>query len=134
MKPSTNATAAATRAAASARFRQSNSPIPYLFGGLALMLSLIAIALIILACSCRKSSSRSQSDARDEKPVKPVNLEADEDPNVVVIMPGEDNPTFLAKPVSSKKRIKLSSMLQWILLYYIFSSTRFYFVEGFPDL
>lgn len=101
MKPTTNTTTAATGAAASAGFRQWNSPLPYLFGGLALMLGLIAIALIILACSFRKFSSRSQSVAGDEKPARPVNLDSEEGPKVVVIMPGDDNPTYIAQPVSS---------------------------------
>ncbi|KAF8399247.1 hypothetical protein HHK36_015112 [Tetracentron sinense] len=80
-----------------ARLQRWNSPIPYLFGGLAVMLGLIATALIILACSFRTSSSDSSSDSI----AKPVDTPADADPKIVVIMAGDDNPTYLAKPVSS---------------------------------
>lgn len=65
------------------------------------MLGLIAVALVILACSYSKSRSSSPSDA-EEKPAKPVNVEVDSEPKIVVIMAGDDNPTYLAKPVSSR--------------------------------
>ncbi|KAA8530499.1 hypothetical protein F0562_005208 [Nyssa sinensis] len=85
-----------------AGFHRWNSPIPYLFGGLALMLGLIALALIILACSMRKSSSDQSSSEVEEKPAaNPVNLPQPEmEPKIVVIMAGDDNPTYLAKPLS----------------------------------
>uniref|UniRef100_A0A5B7APQ2 Putative Glutamine dumper 2 n=1 Tax=Davidia involucrata TaxID=16924 RepID=A0A5B7APQ2_DAVIN len=83
-----------------------NSPIPYLFGSLALVLGLITVALIVLACSYRKraSNSSTSSDDAEEKPVKSVKImdtEADMGPKIAVIMAGDDNPTYLAKPVSS---------------------------------
>lgn len=74
-----------------------NSPVFYLFGGLALMLALVATALLILACSYRKSSSSND----DEKPSIFHELEGDNQPKIVVIMPGDDNPTYLAKPLPS---------------------------------
>jgi hypothetical protein len=97
MRPATNSTAATVDTG----FRNWKTPIPYLFAGLAIMLGLITVALVILVCSYRKSSSHSPGDA-EEKPAKPVPVtEADSEPKIVVIMAGEDNPTYLAKPVSA---------------------------------
>ncbi|GMY12795.1 protein GLUTAMINE DUMPER 4-like [Fagus crenata] len=96
MRPASNSTTVTVDAG----FRNWNSPIPYLFGGLALMLGLIAMALVILACSYSKSLSNAASDA-EEKQAKTVNMEVDSEPKVVVIMAGDDIPTYLAKPVSS---------------------------------
>ncbi|KAJ8775257.1 hypothetical protein K2173_020261 [Erythroxylum novogranatense] len=81
----------------SVRFLRWNSPIPYLFGGLALMLLCIALALIVLVCSYR----RSLSDV--EKGGKLVDLPSfdDMEPKIVVIMAGEEQPTYLAKPTCS---------------------------------
>ncbi|KAJ1380792.1 protein GLUTAMINE DUMPER 5-like [Sesbania bispinosa] len=78
-------------AAAGADFRKVTSPVPYLFGGLAVMLALIAVALIILACSYRN----------EEKPTKTVEMTVDSEPKIVVIMAGDTNPTYLAKPAVS---------------------------------
>ncbi|ONK68230.1 uncharacterized protein A4U43_C05F9050 [Asparagus officinalis] len=74
------------------------SPTPYIFGGLASVMGLILIALIVLVCSDHKSSdgdenSRSQPEA--PAAVSPVEREAKV---MVVIMAGDDEPTFLAKP------------------------------------
>lgn len=99
--PSThNATATATG------FRW-NSPIPYLFGGLALMLTLIACALIILVCSYKKpyssSSSNSSESGDQEKASVPefrVELSPQMEPKIVILMPGDVNPTYLAKPAT----------------------------------
>ncbi|KAH1129431.1 hypothetical protein J1N35_000809 [Gossypium stocksii] len=95
MRPASNSTAAATRAV----FRHWNSPIPYLFGGIAAMLGLIAIALVILACSFRESS-RSSNDEAEEKPAKqPVAaMQLEMEPKIVVIMAGDENPTYIANP------------------------------------
>jgi len=78
------------------------SPIPYLFGGLAIMLILISVALVILVCSYKKRGSSSQSSNSDEemkqvmsKNIEKINLE----PEVLVIMAGEDKPTYIAKPI-----------------------------------
>ncbi|OWM84696.1 hypothetical protein CDL15_Pgr027483 [Punica granatum] len=72
----------------------SDSPLPYLFGGLGLMTILIAAALVILACSYRK---RPESSVED-KSVKPTILQLEPEPRVVVIMAGDNLPSFLAKP------------------------------------
>ncbi|KAK6913435.1 hypothetical protein RJ641_023036 [Dillenia turbinata] len=84
-----------------AGFHKLNSPLPYLFGGLALMLGLIALALILLACSYRNSFSNSRNDNEEEKSVKPGRSASPEShkPKFVVIMPGDDNPTYVANPV-----------------------------------
>ncbi|KAI3784964.1 hypothetical protein L1987_44072 [Smallanthus sonchifolius] len=104
MTPATHNT---TAAAAATGFRW-NSPIPYLFGGLALMLTLIACALIILVCSYKKPYSSSTSTSSEngagnqEKPSVPefrVELSPEMEPKIVIVMPGDINPTYLAKPV-----------------------------------
>ncbi|KAL2897024.1 Protein GLUTAMINE DUMPER 1 [Bienertia sinuspersici] len=88
---------------------RSNTPIPYLFGGLALMLCLIAIALLILACSFRKSTSSSNGnnnndtsfDGNRKSTSKNSTLGCGNEPKLVVIMAGDENPTYLAKPLPS---------------------------------
>ncbi|KAL9224597.1 hypothetical protein vseg_000616 [Gypsophila vaccaria] len=78
------------------------SPVPYLFGGLAAMLGLIAFALLILACSYWKLSGHMNSgeDNSEEEKVKETEMKvADVYPNsFLVIMAGEERPTFLATP------------------------------------
>lgn len=85
-----------------------HSPIPYLFGGLAAMLGLIAFALLILACSYwrltgqlqdeenNNRNSEKEGDSLNEKSVKVY------EEKFLVIMAGEQNPTFLATPVFPK--------------------------------
>ncbi|KAL8149508.1 hypothetical protein AgCh_006498 [Apium graveolens] len=89
-----------------------HSPVPYLFGGLAAMLGLIAFALLILACSYWKLSGSLENeegaaerdleagsdDAGDLKPA-PVFEE-----KFLVIMAGQEKPTYLATPKSSTSR------------------------------
>lgn len=93
-------------AAGDAGFRNAtSSPVPYLFGGLSLMLVLMAFALTILACSSHRNSSLSTSDGNNNNEEKSTkNVEMDEvdnlEPKIVVIMAGDSNPTYLAKPVS----------------------------------
>ncbi|PIN01301.1 hypothetical protein CDL12_26187 [Handroanthus impetiginosus] len=95
-----------------------HSPVPYLFGGLAAMMGLIAFALLILACSYVKLSRYAEN--RDDRE---MDLEAGEEdsgartapppppppppPPVIeekylVIMAGQEKPTFLATPISSR--------------------------------
>ncbi|XP_044506786.1 protein GLUTAMINE DUMPER 2-like [Mangifera indica] len=84
-----------------------NSPVPYLLAGLGLMLVLIAIAVTILSCSCRKSRTTSAGGDRDHQgEEKSVNkqvatMQSEMEPKIVVIMAGDDNPTYLAKPTAS---------------------------------
>ncbi|KAL3526659.1 hypothetical protein ACH5RR_011315 [Cinchona calisaya] len=84
--------------------RWNNSPLPYLFGGLAVMLGLIAVALITLACSYRKypgfqPSSETENDIDDQED-KPPRAALEMEPRIVVIMAGDQNPTYLAKPTT----------------------------------
>jgi hypothetical protein len=88
-----------------------HSPVPYLFGGLAAMLGLIAFALLILACSYWKlsgyleGSNNSNGDGgmASEKPVAlPVVPHVCYEEKIVVIMAGDEKPTFLATPMSSR--------------------------------
>ncbi|GMI85560.1 glutamine dumper 4 [Hibiscus trionum] len=79
----------------------ATSPLPYLFGSLALVLILIAIALVLLACSYMKRYSNSSFDDVRVKRELVMDRVADLEPKIVVIMAGDDKPTFLAKPVSS---------------------------------
>ncbi|KAG6512104.1 hypothetical protein ZIOFF_030198 [Zingiber officinale] len=77
-----------------------HTPIPYLFGGIGAMMVLIAVALLMLACSRRKSFVDSDNpslalELEDASIQVPIDLE----PRFVVIVAGEDTPTFLAKPV-----------------------------------
>ncbi|XP_050229615.1 protein GLUTAMINE DUMPER 5-like [Mercurialis annua] len=90
---------ASNSSAAAAGFWHWNSPLPYLFGGLALMLGVIAVALIILAWSYRKSLSNNQSRDEEAVPEKKGEIMVDSaEPKIVVIMAGDHNPTFLANP------------------------------------
>lgn len=92
-------TTSAGTTAVSAGVHKWNSPLPYLFGGLALMLTLIALALIILACSFKKSmtNSLSENDGENENLSKPADhvMEMEMEPRIVVIMAGDEVPTFL---------------------------------------
>ena len=95
------------------------SPVPYLFGGLAAMLGLIALALLILACSYWKLSGyldagRDQraageaggagagADGEKGSATGAARPAAGVREHVVVIMAGEDRPTFLATPAASR--------------------------------
>jgi hypothetical protein len=87
-------------AAAGGGFKNVTSPTPYFFGGLALMLAIITFALIILACSCQENSLSTNAGRNEEKATKNVEMVVDLEPKIVVIMAGDTNPTYLAKPVS----------------------------------
>ncbi|KAM0039773.1 putative protein glutamine dumper [Helianthus debilis subsp. tardiflorus] len=103
--PTQNTTTVSATAAATG-FRWS-SPIPYMFVGLASMITLIAFALIILVCTFKKPSSSSSSDSsenstgdRDKSSVPEfhVELPVEMEQKLVIVMPGDINPTYLAKP------------------------------------
>ncbi|GAA0186875.1 hypothetical protein LIER_34163 [Lithospermum erythrorhizon] len=77
-----------------------HSPMPYLFGGLAAMLVLIGIALFILICSFQKYSSRSSTGDEEKSVAPPVYIIKPEmEPKIVVIMAGDNMPTYLAQPI-----------------------------------
>ncbi|XP_022949050.1 protein GLUTAMINE DUMPER 4-like [Cucurbita moschata] len=95
--PPRNSTGAA---AIDTGFGNWHSPIPYLFTGLAIVLGLIAIALLVLSCSYLHSPSDSHSPAASHAPdeqEKLPNGARDSEPTILVIMAGDDNPTFFAK-------------------------------------
>ncbi|XP_020237899.1 protein GLUTAMINE DUMPER 5 [Cajanus cajan] len=89
-----------------------HSPVPYLFGGLAAMLGLIAFALLILACSYWKLSGHLQNEESSDRDLENGGGEKQSDSahtesvkpyeeKILVIMAGDDKPTFLATPKSS---------------------------------
>lgn len=69
------------------------------------MLAVISVALLILACSFRSQYSSSNSSdstsAGDDDHQKLTNMVVNSEPKIVVIMAGESNPTYLAKPVTN---------------------------------
>ncbi|KAJ7958457.1 Protein GLUTAMINE DUMPER like [Quillaja saponaria] len=90
-----------------------HSPVPYLFGGLAAMLGLIAFALLILACSYWKLSGQLENREGGERDLENGNNEKEGDSankgsvkvyeeKFLVIMAGDEKPTFLATPVTAK--------------------------------
>lgn len=101
---------------ASGHVSVTKSPVPYLLGGVGAMLLLIAFALIILACSyLRDSATEGQEHNRSSEHhnvelvrggknemgvVMSNDSEGSEDMRVIVIMAGDENPTFIAKPTS----------------------------------
>ncbi|KAK4712327.1 hypothetical protein R3W88_006840 [Solanum pinnatisectum] len=84
-----------------------NSTVPYLFGGLALIFLLISVALVILACAYCRKKMRNSSISRGENNggmMIPTNVHNQIDmvvtmkPKIVVIMAGDDKPSYLATP------------------------------------
>lgn len=65
----------------------------------------ITVALRIHACSYRKSLSSLSSENQEKRTAKQTEIEVDSKRNVVVIMPGDKNPTCLANPVSCKLQL-----------------------------
>ncbi|XP_010519624.1 PREDICTED: protein GLUTAMINE DUMPER 5-like [Tarenaya hassleriana] len=76
------------------------SPVPYLFGGLAAMLGLIAFALLLLACSYWRLSDHGGDGDRLGDSGEKVSGKKVYDEEILVIMAGEEKPTFLATPVA----------------------------------
>ncbi|CAA0404676.1 unnamed protein product [Arabidopsis thaliana] len=77
------------------------TPVPYLFGGLAAMLGLIAFALLLLACSYWRISRQTEDEEKQTESGEKVVAKAYEE-KILVIMAGQNNPTFLATPVAVK--------------------------------
>ncbi|XP_004498824.1 protein GLUTAMINE DUMPER 5-like [Cicer arietinum] len=87
-----------------------HSPIPYLFGGLAAVMGLIILALLALACSYCRLSRDNQDGAHndlDNKEGDPQTKEPTKayEEKVLVIMAGNEKPTFLATPIVLSKEI-----------------------------
>lgn len=81
------------------------SPVPYLLGGVGAMVVLIAFAVIILALSyfreCTSGNAEAADSGKNEKREDMAEL-SDEmgELRVIVIMAGNEKPTFIAKPTS----------------------------------
>ncbi|KAK7321554.1 hypothetical protein VNO77_32318 [Canavalia gladiata] len=93
-----------------------HSPIPYLFGGLATIMGLIAFALLMLACSywtlittpsqdpnLLDNNNKHTDDPQNKEPIKPY------EEKILVIMAGDDKPTFLATPLRPNSSSSSSS-------------------------
>ncbi|KAI4983524.1 hypothetical protein ZWY2020_025390 [Hordeum vulgare] len=75
-----------------------STPTPYLFIGFAVVMSLIAVALAVLLCSRRREGGREDEEAvpagmMSVRVLTPLDREV---PKVVVVMAGDDMPSFLA--------------------------------------
>uniref|UniRef100_A0A7N0V2A3 Uncharacterized protein n=1 Tax=Kalanchoe fedtschenkoi TaxID=63787 RepID=A0A7N0V2A3_KALFE len=92
--------------AAPERHSAWKSPLPYLFGGMGAMMLLIVTALIILLCSYWKRTSDSERAEREQWDLEAANHVGGEEGSkkaayaekFVVIMAGDEKPTFLATP------------------------------------
>ncbi|CAJ1944274.1 unnamed protein product [Sphenostylis stenocarpa] len=87
------------------RFEWSwNSSASFLYGGLAPIFGVVLLALLVVACSRRR---RSQTHGGDESRWRGVTTAQgdEENPNILVIVAGEDHPTHLAKPLSSTHHV-----------------------------
>ncbi|KAL5208652.1 hypothetical protein ABZP36_033087 [Zizania latifolia] len=90
------------------------SPVPYLFGGLAAMLGLIALSLLALACSYwqlagssdggggGQAGEESRADGEKDSAAGGAGAAGAWRGHVVVIMAGDEQPTFLATPASTR--------------------------------
>jgi hypothetical protein len=74
------------------------TPTPYLFLGFAMMMALIAVALLVLVCTRRKPSAGSsrRGSSAGEASARGGMSPLDREPKVVVIMAGDDMPSFIA--------------------------------------
>ncbi|KAK3212203.1 hypothetical protein Dsin_016909 [Dipteronia sinensis] len=77
---------------------------------------LIAVALILLVCSFKKQSSSSSSNSgsdenASEKPAIILKV-VDPEPKIVVIMAGDETPSFLAMPAVSSTICRCDHQLQ----------------------
>jgi hypothetical protein len=100
------------------------TPVPYLFGGLAAMLGLIAFALLILACSYWRLSGYLDAGSGTDGDRTGSSADGDQkgaaagsarpatefQEHVVVIMAGEERPRFLATPAASRAIVELGTV------------------------
>ncbi|RVX06423.1 hypothetical protein CK203_023690 [Vitis vinifera] len=66
----------------------------------ALLLGLIAVAFVVLSCSHKHPSADLATDDEKDKPPKLMHTDPNTAPRIVV-MAGDDNPKYLAKPMAS---------------------------------
>ena len=78
-----------------------NSPVPYLFGGLAAIFGLLTFALLVVVYSYWKLSRNIGNGDGNSKPenCKDFRQEPVSDQKYLVIMAGESKPTYVATPV-----------------------------------
>lgn len=82
------------------------SPVPYLFAGLASMVLLMTVAFLVLSCSYWKSCADSEeltirsASAQAGEQIQEIQYIVDAEENVMVIMAGDEKPTYLGKPIS----------------------------------
>jgi len=81
------------------------SPVPYLFGGVGAMLVLIGFAMVILAWSyfkdCTTVNAEDEDSEKNERTGDMAEVSDEKDEiRVIVIMAGNEKPTFIAKPTS----------------------------------
>ncbi|KAJ7956533.1 Protein GLUTAMINE DUMPER like [Quillaja saponaria] len=83
-------------------FFQWNSSAPYLFGGLGIVFGIIGMALLVLSCYRHNPTSPENSlcDDAKEKSVEKRSSQGGDELKIVVVMAGDDQPTYVAKPVS----------------------------------
>uniref|UniRef100_A0A803LXV3 Uncharacterized protein n=1 Tax=Chenopodium quinoa TaxID=63459 RepID=A0A803LXV3_CHEQI len=120
-----------------------HSPVPYLFGGLAAMLGLIAFALFILACSywrlSRDNDPQQQSNEGGDlesgekgEGVSKINGAPVFEEKIVVIMAGNDKPTFLATPalmLMSKRTLTIAIVPGKLLKRFLSTASNSYIHE-----
>uniref|UniRef100_M1C9X8 Uncharacterized protein n=1 Tax=Solanum tuberosum TaxID=4113 RepID=M1C9X8_SOLTU len=90
----------------SAEFWQWNSPIPYIYFGLAVIVATIAFALIFLIFCGQNSASTEHLVETDEEIKKrhQINI-LDPEPKIVVVFAGNYNkPLYIAKPLTYSPR------------------------------
>ncbi|CAN4088308.1 unnamed protein product [Withania somnifera] len=83
----------------SAQFWQWNSPIPYFYCGLAVIVVIIAFALIFLIFS-RQNSTVHLVYADEEIKKRHQMYFLDPEPKIVVVFAGNDEPLYIAKPLT----------------------------------
>ncbi|KGN63754.1 hypothetical protein Csa_013545 [Cucumis sativus] len=84
-------------------FLQWNSPIPYIFGGLAVVFGITSAVLFILACSHQIWMRNSINNDKEKASKNKGSEQFDTTPSIAVIMAGDDHPKYMAKPVSFVK-------------------------------
>ncbi|EOA17727.1 hypothetical protein CARUB_v10006109mg [Capsella rubella] len=77
-----------------------NSPVLSKISAWGVMFGLFALSLIAMAYACyhKQNDSSSCIDEQEKSGKKQVLKPLDMEPKIVVIMAGNENPTFLAKP------------------------------------
>ena len=77
-----------------------NSPVIYLFGGFAVIFGVIGIALVFLVCCpcCGPEPEPLCECHTNDKSKEATSTEVEREPDILVIVAGEENPRYLAKP------------------------------------